>query len=255
MKHRIQFDPNAKQSTFGKIVLEFCFLLQLICQVTFWTVMFVLLEEYAYICICVIVFFSWFVVKFILLTNLETDRCLWNKINSFSKAKSLDLMYWTAIISSWISPVTVWYNFIADSYLSEKEREKNTSKRKLFLLIVSSTTIFIEFTFISIIALIISFSDILPLSEGSLLLHCIQNSSFVNETNTNFSWIKLCTFNQDCQIERRICENGERPMDLILNNILPYIYLVLMFGWIGLVGLQIFGSFLKSKNPTFGKKC
>ncbi len=254
--HRIQFYLQEKKSTFGKILLEVCFLLQFIGHVTVWTFIFFCLEEFAFMCITFTVLISWLEVKFFLITNLDKDRILWRKIESKAhKARSIDLIYWTAIISSWITPVTVWYNHITDSYLSDKERNQNTSKRKLFLLIMSSTTIALEFIFIGIIALIINFSDILPLSEGIHHLQCVRSTSFVNETTQNFSWIKFCTFNQECQIETRMCANEEQPINLHATEVILKSGFILLLVWIASFGLQIFGknkkNFLSEKSVEF----
>jgi len=182
-------------------------------------------------------------MKFVLLTNLDRDEHIWNDINYFSKPESLDLIYWTAIISSWIFPNTVWRNYKTDSYLTEKERKKNMSIHKLYLLIMSSMTTAIELVIIGILALTLNYSDLLPMTEGSFLIQCTQNSSFANKASHNFSSIKFCTLMQDCHMEMRICENGERSSDLILLTVIPLSCQLLMLALLGSVGLQIFGAY------------
>jgi hypothetical protein len=108
---------------------------------------------------------------------------------------------------------------------------------------MSSTTIALELGIITLI--------IIPLSKGIHLLQCVRNTEFVIETTQNFSWIKFCTFNQECQMEIRMCANEEQPMDIHATEVILKSGLIFLLVWIGSFGLQIFG---KNKKNFLSEK-
>ena len=199
---------------------------------------------YVLLAICVTV-----VANFAVLTLLFQKRKLVDEIISLYKNKNKETIdatqeergllesnsiFLTSILTSWVSPCSVWTNNIVS---------------KSFFLLASSITTNCCYT-LSIVSLFIfvNLEDNLDLSKLTVL-HCIRNESLwhlsenITLFNLTFDLINICFREDQCDSETRVCLRDELPTDMF-NTIVGPIGLILIVISLGAsVCLQLLGNY------------
>jgi hypothetical protein len=138
----------------------------------------------------------------------------------------------TAILTSWISPCTVWAN--------------NLTRKSYFLLTSSTTTIFAHLICLLCTYVYILF-DRFDVNSNPPILHCFKNltnaSDFQNVTEeTNiFHLITLCS--EHCRPIHRQCSENENPTDLLFNVVGPIGLSLLCLSFFASICLQVLGNY------------
>ena len=185
-------------------------------------------------------------IGFIILANFIVLKFILFKGDPFTDVKSLyDKVYgiyvqerrshesksifWTAILTSWISPCTVWAN--------------NLTLKSYFLLTSSLTTIAAQVICILCTYVFILF-DQLDINSNPPITHCFQNLSHshnLTEENNIFKLMKIC--NENCRPIQRQCSENEIPTDLLFEVVGPIGLGLLCLSFVASVCLQVLGNY------------
>ena len=243
LSHRIQYDAKAKRSILNILSVLLFILLQLVGHVTVWTIIYVCFAQWAYLCILLTVFAYCLMLMFVITNAFKTVKRAEENIDPSYKSKDIKVIYWTAVVSSWISPCTTWWNNLT---YSSRLKRTTSKKKKLFLFIAQSNfSTLCEFLTVSVIFFLLNNTEFLKTTneEGGPIVNCIQNIYLSNQTYTNFSWIKIRTFGDACKSDIRICQDGERPMDLFATLIPTICIPLLLLAFTSSTVLNFIGKF------------
>jgi hypothetical protein len=174
------------------------------------------LREVVIIFILFHIFTQFIVLKFFLLIGRPISD---NQTNVF----------WTAVFTAWMSPCTVW--------------ENNLITKSYFLLVSSSTSIFIHSLSLISICIYISLDELsLHLAP---IFHC-HNSTQVEMKNvilTNKTFVNICQSDESCFPIQRICLKSENSTDLFFTVILPIGFSLLFVSFLASFCLQLLGNY------------
>jgi hypothetical protein len=207
-------------------------LIQLLGHLSAWIIITVHIQEFVVLCIFISILISFLTLKcFVLKPAIEVDEEVWSNAAGRLVA-DVDSIYWTAIFSSWVAPVTVWWDsFTLRFYKSHPTlNEHSTNRRKYFTLISSVTTATTVFIF-----LLISIS--------------ISNALFDFDVNKDFD----LTSGRNETLDVWPNFNVEETTDLLLRNSNPWVFVVILICVAATCFLHFKGKFtILLKNKDFG---
>lgn len=280
-QHRHAYDPNSERSLMNTAAVTFFILVQLVSHVMSWTIIYLYIAEWTFLCLGFNILVTWLATKRAMANDSNDDK-IKNKSEYQPKNKKFD--YSAAILSSWISPCSIYYMAECcfkqdekfqqhDEQLKDQQHEQQKSEqkdiqpqekplllvhqqqeevtnlkktqqvsKKLMFIIINSSTI-IQLLVVSVIALILSSSNVLQTSKGGPIIHCTENTWSPNVKNQSFSWIKVCwSASEECQSNVRFCEVGELSTDLVLNTVIPKIIIFIFLSGVSSFALQLMGN-------------
>jgi hypothetical protein len=223
--HKIAIKPNSKTSFTSKLLL----LIQLLSHLTVWTILRYWLNEFIYICIAIAVANCYLIIRCFIIKDFEADKKARNNIDDAKllKPENLDTMYWTAVMTSWISPCTVW----CDSSSSKLYLDQiSAKKRKFFILFVASVTSFFLLVYLLTFGAVFVVKDHLQRLTVTVVRNSASNK--INWFPNSFDFVGF----QSCFHQTR-----EEPMRDVLNDLLKVGFTALLVGFGSSVFLMIKG--------------
>jgi hypothetical protein len=209
-------------------------LFQLLGHLSAWIIIAVHIQEFVVLCIFISILISFLTLKCsVLKPAIEVDEEVWSNAAVYGAA-DVDSIYWTAIFSSWVAPVTVWWdNFTLRFYKSHSTlNEHSTNRRKYFTLISSITTATTVFVF-----LLISIS--------------IHDASFEFDFDDNKDFNLTNGRNETLDVWPNF--NVEETTDLLLRKSNPWVFVVILICVAATCLLHFKGKFtILLKNKDFG---
>jgi hypothetical protein len=229
--HRLP-NPAKPYSSTHKLLATSSVLIQLLGHLSAWIIITVHIQEFVVLCIFISILISFLILKcFVLKPGIEVDEEVWSDAAG-RFAADVDSIYWTAIFSSWVAPVTVWWDsFTLRFYKSHSTlNEHSTNRRKYFTLISSITTATTVFVF-----LLISISII----DASFDFDDSKDFNLTNGRNETLDvWPNF---------------NVEETTDLLLKKSNPWVFVVILICVAATCLLHVKGKFtLMLKNKDFG---
>ena len=139
-------------------------------------------------------------------------------------------MFWTGILTSWVSPCTVWVN--------------NLKSKSYFLLISSLTTYFTHMIGIFAIYLRLFYGRDFAMNNGAIT-HCFAKNLYFKRT-LKFVFESSLTFQseENNSTKVRICSNEENPSDLFTHTIGPVIIGLLSLSFLSSIFLYVVSNYL-----------
>jgi hypothetical protein len=139
-------------------------------------------------------------------------------------------MFWTGILTSWVSPCTVWVN--------------NLKSRSYFLLVSSFTTYFAHMIGIFAVYLRLHYGRDFDMNNGAIT-HCFNKNIYFSPT-LNFVFESKLTFQseENNSTKVRICSNEENPSDLFTHTIGPAIIGLLLLSSLSSISLFVLSNYL-----------
>jgi ankyrin repeat protein len=195
-------------------------------------------QGYVVVLIGTIVLLNLIILKYTYLRKTHMDKIInnfYNKQKEFG-TKEIHTMFLNALVTSWVSPCTVWTsNFLYNSK---------------FLIVSSSITLSVH-TINLINLYLIADSDIIKQIENPPILHCFN--SHKNTSNISYNYynsgakniINICKNNDDCLPVIRICSENEMPNTLMYTKIIPIGILLLFTSFSASICLQALSNCTK----------
>jgi hypothetical protein len=143
-----------------------------------------------------------------------------------------ELMFYTAVFTSWISPCTVWKN--------------NKNCRSKFIFISSAICHILHLINLLSISLLVDHGYFYP-PDHPPITHCIDETNQANFSNFRYSYeystlFEICQPEDTCLPGVRICSKTENPQDLLNHYLLPIGLGLLFVSFCASAILQIFGN-------------
>jgi len=224
--HKIAIKPNPKTSFTSKLLL----LTQLLSHLTVWTILRYWLNEFVYICMAIAVATCYLIIRCFIIKDFEADKKVRNNIDDAKllKPENVETIYWTAVMTSWISPCTVWCDSSSSTLYSEPISAK---KRKFFILFVASVTSFFLLVYLLTFGAVFVVKDQLENLTAKIGRNSASNK--INWFPNSFDFVGF----QNCFELTR----AEEPMRDVLNDLLKVGFTALLVGFGSSVFLMIKG--------------
>ena len=145
------------------------------------------------------------------------------------------LIFDTAVFTSWISPCTVWSNSL--------------TKQTRFLLASSSLCIFTHLVSLACIGIFLHFGSLnnnklFPISHCHIHPSNATNLHFLIMTSTIIDIFTVCKSGAPCVSVQRLCSEDENPLDLFVTSVVPIAICLLLLSLLASVCLQLLGNYL-----------
>jgi len=231
LTNRLAVDPNEKRSFMHKISTPIFIFLQMLGHLAAWIIIASCIEEYSVICMFLTILTVIIALKYFF--NFKDDKKIWNKTIESNQSKKYDAILWTAMISSWITPSTLW----CDNFAQKEIFKLSECKRRKYFMVISSTACTLsQLFYIGVICLLINNSCQTNTSEIGPILECVglNEGTYQLPNVTNRSDLTLKNYlmtNNECDIQYvRYCKAGEDSSDLLIRSIIPIIIGLLLLG-------------------------
>jgi hypothetical protein len=236
MTHGQAYRNGAERSFLNKIATVFFVLLQLVNNIGTWILIYVCIQQFTYLFILVLIATHFYLTSFVA-RQVSKDP----SVKKGEVATSL----WTSVISSWISPLDDLFPLYIEKKMKKKARSElqNYSRWKIIFFVYP----FVLLVYIAILALILNVSNILEETDKGPIIHCLKSeenmTTSINNTVSNFSWISICSVNENCHGDTRFCDSEEQSFDII-KTIVYYSFFLPLVSLISSVALQVMGKIL-----------
>jgi hypothetical protein len=223
--HKIAIKPNPKTSFTSKLLL----LTQLLSHLTVWTILRYWLNEFVYICMAIAVATCYLIIRCFIVKDFETDKKVRKNIDDVTllKLENVETIYWTSIMTSWISPCTVWCDSSSSTLYSD---QISSQKRKFFILFVTSVTSFLLLVYLLTFGAVFVVKDHLQRLTVTIARNSASNK--INWFPNSFDFVGF----QSCFDQTR-----DEPMRDVLNDLLKVGFTALLLGFGSSVFLMIKG--------------
>jgi hypothetical protein len=223
--HKIAIKANPKTSFTSKLLL----LTQLLSHLTVWTILRYWLNEFIYICIAIAVANCYLIIRCFIIKDFEADKKVRKNIDDVSlKPENVETIYWTAVMTSWITPCTVWCDSSSSKLYSDQISAK---KRKVFILFVASVTSFFLLVYLLTFGAVFVVKD--QLENLTAKIGRNSGSNKISWFPNSFDFVGF----QSCFEQTR----AEEPMRDVLNDLLKVGFTALLVGFGSSVFLMIKG--------------
>jgi ankyrin repeat protein len=215
-----------------------------------WIVLTAYIREYVILCIFLLTGLVYLTLQGFVFrwtsNNMATDAIL-NGVDQPDEAKRRSQnVFFVAIVTSWISPCSVWCNNIA-----YRAKKFSWFLANYFLLISSISCVF---------SLTIAVLSLYAVTDGNIImqnqtnvpvLHCFNHYSNENSTIimlSNLSWNFICYSEDRCKPVVRLCGEDEEPTDVLRKQVIPSLLTMLLLSLLSSICLQFLGDY---KNMFF----
>jgi len=126
------------------LIVAIPIMLQSVIYLSAWVFLTAFIKAYVLICVLIVMFITAFVLQWIIFQLDSKNKVFDAMIDGVpeeQREKESRRIFWTAIFTSWVSPVTVWSNNFSAENLKQKLGRRNTSKYFLFLTNCVSTVV------------------------------------------------------------------------------------------------------------------
>ena len=250
---RLAKEKKPKRSVLNKCITGISIFVEVFGLLSIWIVIAAYLEEFLLLFIAVSMIVSGALTfksipKTLQQQNKQQQQnnhdCLQQQQEQQHKPQPLEtnIYIMTSMISSWICPFTVLIDHFTFSQLGKNER---TKWRKYFLTINSMAGFGLILIYLSIVAFCMNFWESCFTEENiAPITHCFKINANLssNVSQSNFTWLKLCSVYENCTRILRNCSDGEASMDMLLMTILPKLIGIIFLCAVTTVVLQILGK-------------
>jgi hypothetical protein len=135
LQNRLEYDPISERSIFNKAAIPLFILVQLVSHMSAWTVIFICIAEWTFLCIGLTILLSWLITwlitKKIIKNNSTKDHTSWKgcwNSNLEQQPKSIKSVYWNTILTSWISPCSIY--FMTDNFYKQAQNRQDKKQQE-----------------------------------------------------------------------------------------------------------------------------
>jgi ankyrin repeat protein len=225
-----------------------------------WILLTAYLKGYVFLCVG-LTFATVHICLQVFIFRLDTSQKIFDAmLNGVPKERretETRKIYLTAILTSWVSPYTVWWNNKPTESCNRKLERKNSSKYFLFASNAACSLSLVCFLLVCSYSFVNDEFDF-DRSKDVPLTHCfrqLQNGSelYCSGFQSCFSFDSFDSFEVFNFTLIRVCEENENPTDLLRRIAAPTLIVFLFLNIVLSTVLQFLGSYENMFQITMGK--
>jgi ankyrin repeat protein len=207
-----------------------------------WIFLTAYIKAHVFWCICIVIFMNFVTIQTFVFRLNSSEKyfdAMLNGVQEGQRESEPRKIFYTAILTSWISPNTVWANNKPIEIM--KKRLGKSNKSKYFLLISNVITSITVALILSIYCYGVLSLDGFGIANNPPLAHCFKNKPLHNCSGF-LSCFSVCN-SDDCPSKIRFCDKIEKSTDLMTNIVIPVLIGLLIINTLFSCFLQYLGSY------------
>jgi len=212
-----------------------------------WIVLTAYIREYVIVCIFLLTGFVYLTLQGFVFRwttkNMAIDAISNGVLQSKEANRRSQNIFVVAILTSWISPCSVWCNNIV-----YRAKKYSWFLANYFLLLSSISSVFsLTISLLSLYS-VTNLSSLIQNKTNVPVSHCVNQYSNENSkfrVSNNDSWIYICQSDERCKPVIRLCGKDEEPTDALLKYIIPILLSILLLSVLSSCCLQFLGDYEK----------